>query len=247
MKEFDYDKISRYIDGEMTAGETAAFEAEMQQNAELKAEVVLYNDVQGTLKAELHPSGNVTELRKTLAGLNEEFFTGQKTSAKVVSIKRTRWISAIAAVLVMGLFLTIWSPWKKDNLFDTYAATEMPGVEVRGQQSDSLLKEAALQFNNKKFADAVPMFEQVLRIDPQNSFARYYYAIALLQTGQIEQSRNQLTQVYNGSSVFHTDAAFYIALSYLKEKNKAQCRVWLEKITEGAGTYEKAKELLKKL
>jgi len=247
MKEFDYDKISRYIDGEMTVEETAVFETEMQQDAELKAEVLLYRDVEGALKTALHPSAHENELRQTMQGLNEEFFAEQGSKAKVIPLKRTRWISALAAVLVMGLFLTIWSPWKKDNLFDTYAATEMPGVEVRGQQSDSLLKEAAVQFNAKKFAEAVPLFEGVLKADAQNSFAQYYYAIALLQTGQVEKSRNLLTQLYNSSSVFHTDAAFYIALGYLKEKNKPECKTWLEKITEGAGTYEKARALLKKL
>lgn len=247
MKEFDYDKISRYIDGEMSAGEAAIFEAEMQQDAELKAEVLLYRDVEGTLKTSLHPSGNEKELRHTLKSLNEEYFAGQRTNAKVVSMKRTRWISAVAAVLVMGLFITIWSPWKKDTLFDDYASTEMPGVEVRGNQSDSLLKNAAVHFNNKNFAEAVPQFEQVLKTDAENSFAQYYYAIALLHTGQVEKSRALLTQLHNGKSVFQPDAAYYIALGYLKEKDRTGCRSWLEKVNENAGTHQKAVELLKKL
>ena len=76
---------------------------------------------------------------------------------------------------------------------------------------------------------------------------QFYYAVALLQNGDIEKSRAQLNELYNGESLFKYDAAFYMALSYLKEKDKAICREWLNKIPADAGPYSKAQELLKKL
>ena len=64
---------------------------------------------------------------------------------------------------------------------------------------------------------------------------------------RIENARKELMIVYNGVSSFKYDAAFYLALSYLKEKNKADCKNWLNKIPADAGIYNKAQELLKKI
>ena len=36
MKEFDYDMINRYLDGEMSAEDVNAFEEQMQQDIDLK-------------------------------------------------------------------------------------------------------------------------------------------------------------------------------------------------------------------
>ncbi len=247
MKEFDYDMINRYLDGEMNAEELKAFEAAMQQDAELKNEVALLKDVTTTLKTKLHPGENETALRNSLQEMNAKYFLQKTGQAKIVPLNRRRWMTAIAAVLVIGLMVTVWQPWKKEDRYKQYADIQMPAIAQRGVVADSLLKLAVENFNNKKFAEAIPAFETVLKDSSQNTFIQYYYAIALLQNDNIEKSRTQLTELYNGVSLFKYDAAFYMALSYLKEKNKAACKDWLNKIPADAGTYSKAQELLKKL
>jgi hypothetical protein len=248
MKEFDYDMINRYVDGEMNAEELIAFETAMQQDADLKNEVGLLIDVNSTLKTKLHPGDNEMALRNSLQEMNEEFFLNKPEHAKIISLNsRRKWMTAIAAVFIIGLMLTVWQPWKKEDLYNQYAAIQMPGTIERGTAADSLLKLAVENFNNKKFAEAIPSFEAVLKDSGQNAFVQYYYAIALLQNDQVEKSRTQLTELYNGSSLFKYDASFYMALSYLKEKNKPACKDWLNKIPADAGPYGKAQELLKKM
>ena len=247
MKEFDYDIINRYLDGEMNAEELKAFEAAMQQDAGLNNEVELLKDVQSTLKIKFHPGENETGLRNSLEEMNAEFFADRTEQAKVIPLKRRRWITAVAAVFVLALLITVWQPWKKEDLYEQYAAIQMPAIAERGVTTDSLLKSAVENFNNKKFAEAIPAFETVLKDSSQNTFVQYYYAITLLQNGGIEKSRVQFTGLYNGESLFKYDAAFYMALSYLKEKNKAVCKDWLNKIPADAGPYGKAQELMKKL
>jgi Tetratricopeptide repeat len=247
MKEFDHDRINRYLDGEMNAEEEKAFVAEMQLDIDLQNEVELVRDVQATLKIKLHAGENETSLRNTLKEMNAEFFANKTEQAKIIPLNRRRWVTAVAAVFIMALLLTVWQPWKKEDLYKQYAAIQMPGIAERGAATDSLLKPAVENFNNKKFAEAIPAFETVLQDSSQNTFVQYYYAVALLQNNQIEKSRTQLTELYNGASLFKFDAAFYIALSYLKEKNKDVCKEWLNKIPVDAGSYGKAQELLKKL
>ena len=251
MKELDHDMINRYLEGEMNAGETTAFEEQMQQDADLKNTVELYREVNQILKMKLHPGENEMALRSTFLEMHDQYFSSETVAeqpkARIVPFPRSRWIAAAAAVCIGIVMLTIWSPWKKEGLYQQYASIQMPGVAERGVPADSLLKKATHQFNDKKFAEAVPLFETIVKKDPQNSFVQFYYAIALLESGQTDRSRQQLTLLYNGTSLFHYDAAFYMALSYLKVKDTTSCREWLNKIPADASLYGKAQELLKKL
>ena len=240
----DYDIISRYLDGEMNAEEKKAFEEQLQRDAALQKEVDLYREVNETLKMKLHPDENELALLNSMEEMRGEYF---KPVAKVVPFKQLRrWIAAAAVVVVLFGTLLIIAPWKKD-LYRQYAYIEMPPAAQRGIPADSLLRQATENFNNKKFAEALPSFEAILKEDPQNSFAHYYYAIALLESGQIEKSRNELAGLYDGASFFKYEAAFYMALGYLKEKNKEKCGEWLNKIPADANIYSKAQKLLKKL
>ena len=239
--------INRYLDGEMNAEELKAFVLQMQQDADLQSEVELLKDVQSTLKIKLHLGKNETALHNSLQEMNAEFFLNKAKQAKIIPLSRRKWMTAIAAVFVLALLLTVWQPWKKEYLYKQYADIQMPGIAERGATTDSLLKSAVENFNNKKFAEAVAAFETVLKDSAENSFVQYYYAIALLQNNNIEKARTLFTALYNGGSIFKNDAAFYMALSYLKEKNKAVCKDWLNKIPADNATWFKAQELLKKL
>ena len=245
MNELNYDIINQYLDGIMNATERAAFEKLMQQDEGLKNEVTLLKDINETLKIKLQPGENEKALRNTMNELHEEHF-GVKEKAKIIPFRRSRWMVAAAAVFIITMILSVWQPWQK-SLFQQYAAVEMPAVSERGAGEDIRLRQATEFFNNNNFTSAIPLFKLILKDDPQNTFVQYYYAIALLQNGEVENSRKELTLLYNGASLFKNDAAFYIALSYLREKNKAACATWLNKIVTDAGIYSRAQELLKKL
>ena len=247
MKEFDYDMINRYLDGEMKPDEVKAFEILIQEDVDLLNEVKLVRDVNATLKMKLHPGENEISLRNSFEELNAEFFTGKVVTAKIIPLRRRIWMTAVAAVFVMGLILTVWQPWENKDLYKQYAAIQMPGVAERGAAADSLIKLAVKHFNNKKFKAAIPSFEIILKDSSKNTFVQYYYAIALLEDGEIEKSRIQLIDLFEGVSLFKYDAAFYMALSYLKEKNKPLCKDWLNLIPADTAPYNKAQELLKKL
>jgi cytochrome c-type biogenesis protein CcmH/NrfG len=240
----DYDKISRYIDDEMDAGERKSFEEQLQHDAELRKETELYKEINDTLKYKLQADEEEKGLRNTLEEMNDLHF-GSK--AKIIPLKKYRlWIASAAAIAVIAVLTMLWAPWKKD-LYKQYAYIEMPPVAERGVPADSLLKQGTSNFNEKKFKAASSSFEAILKNDPQNAYVQFYYAIALLESGQIEESRTEFTGLYNGASLFKYDAAFYMALSYLKEKNKTACREWLNKIPADANIHNKAQKLLKKL
>ncbi len=249
MSALDYDKISLYVDNDMTAGERQDFEQLLRDDEELKKEVELYREVNESLKNQLHPGEGELALKDTIQNLRGKYFSTsdvqERPLAKTARIRSFTWIAAAAAILIIALF--VWAPWSQPDTFRQFASIEMPGLTERGGTSDSIQKSITKRFNEKKFAETIPQFETLLSTDTANSFLHFYYAIALLETDQLSKSRIELTQLYNGTSVFRYEAAFYIALSYLKDKNETTCKEWLNKIPADAPVFSKAQRLLKEL
>ncbi|WP_315822573.1 tetratricopeptide repeat protein [Paraflavitalea speifideaquila] len=117
----------------------------------------------------------------------------------------------------------------------------------RGSHLDTVLLEATTAFNNREFNVAAVNLAEVLQYQPDNSFALFYFGVSLLQTNQTPAARAVFEKLFKGESAFKYEAAFYEALSYLKEKDEDNAKDWLEKIPADAPNYAKAQELMKKL
>ncbi|MES2278228.1 MAG: hypothetical protein V4592_19515 [Bacteroidota bacterium] len=235
-------QASRYADGEMDAQEQRDFELLLQTDAELKGYVEQYQQATVALKAHFAPDENLDKLKQTLSGLNQQYF---KPEAKVVSFKTyTRWVSGVAAILIIGLF--VFNPWRK-SLYEQYSTATTMSVTERGAGPQTNLEKAAAYYNKKDFNHAEPLLAQEYAADPKNSLAAYYYAITLIQDKQEAKARDILQILYNGQSAFKYNAAYYIALSYVKQKDNAQAKKWLRLVPVGTANYAKAKELLGKL
>jgi predicted Zn-dependent protease len=241
MTPYSYEHIARYAEGEMTAEEKQSFEQALAADLSLQEQLVLYREVHGSLQQHFYKDEKQEQLENTLRQMRGEYF-GKKS--KVVSINRyLRYAVAAAAVLLVTLFL--WKPWQP--LYDQYSDVEMTNPAERGSTPDSLLEKAAVAFNDEDFTNAVIYLEQANKLQPGDSFTQYYYGLALLQKGEPGEARKILEPLHSGESAFKYEATFYIALSYLKEENKAACREWLQKIPADAAKHAKAKELLRKL
>jgi tetratricopeptide (TPR) repeat protein len=244
MSAFDYDTIIRYVGDEMQVDERREFEQVLQADERLKKEVELCRETLDSLRSNFYPDESEQALRTSLAQIKPTYF---KPRTKIISLptKRMRWryISAAAAVI---LALFIWQPWKED-LYRQFASTKMVSVAERGTTTDSLLTQATQKFNTGNFAAAVPDFENILRREPANAYAQFYFAVALLQANQTTKAQDLLLHLYNSSSPFRYDAAFYLALSYVKKNDRTKARQWLQKISPDSSVYPKAKTLLDKL
>jgi predicted Zn-dependent protease len=244
MRPIDYNIIIRYIDDEMQADERLAFEQALQQDEGLRNEVKLCRELQESLRLKFYPDEGEQALRASLVQIQPAFF---KPHTKIISFSpgRISWrIASVAAVILLVLF--IWQPWKED-LYHQFASTKMISIAERGTVADSLLQQVTEKFNARNFAEAIPDFGNLLRREPGNAYIQFYYAIALLEANQVADSRNRFALLYDSSSAFRYDAAFYLALSYLKEKDNAVARQWLQKIPSEAAIYSKARTLLEKL
>lgn len=239
------DKIlltARYAEGDLNEAEQAEFENRLRDDIELKQHLADYHHIHQSLKLELATDRETELLKDTLKGFNKAYFVDEP---KTIAFKPyLKWFSGIAAVLVIGLLL--WAPWN-GNLYEQYAGNNRMLVAERGVEQESDLDKAAALYNEKKFADAQPILASLSLKDPSNAMISYYYAQTLIETANLNKARAVLQNVYKGESAFKYDAAYAIAMSYLKVNEKAECKLWLQKIPEGTTNYQKAKDLIGKL
>lgn len=233
---------SRYADGEMDSQEQNNFELLLQADAELRGYVEQYQQATIALKAHFATDENLDKLKQTLGNLNNQYF---KPEAKVVSFKTyTRWISGVAAVLIIGLL--VFNPWRR-SLYDQYSTATTMSVTERSAGPQTDLEKAAAYYNKKDFTRAETLLAKKYAADSKNSLVAYYYAITLIQDKQENKARGILQTLYNGESAFKYDAAYYMALSYVKQKDNARAKKWLNLVPAGTSNYTKAKELEAKL
>ncbi|TCC98648.1 hypothetical protein FBD94_01725 [Pedobacter hiemivivus] len=237
--------VARYLEGDMELQEKQEFETLLQVDEELKSLLAEYKNVHQTLKMKIAPSEDDKEVEATLAAFGKQYFKDQEhSSARVVTLRPyLRWIS-VAAILVIGLF--VWAPWSV-NLYEKYSISKEMSVVERGADTKNNLEKAADLYNAHDFSAASAVLAQEYTLSPENTLVAYYYGITLIETGKENDARSILTKLYEGESVFKYDAAYYIGLSFLKQKDNQQALEWLAKIPQGTANYDKAQELSKKL
>lgn len=240
MPTYDKEFIIRYAEDELDAAERRQFEADLERDASLRAELALYLEVKATLQQRLPPDERIGALRGTLSTLNKQYF---KPKTPVRRIPLTRWLTGVAAAAVIAIGTILFWPSGNQDLIDRLGRTEMAGTTERGNNSDTLIQEAAGYFNRQEFAKALPVLDRAVKADSAGVLALFYRGLAAWHTGAVGSARKDLEQVYNGESLLRYDAAFYLALTYAAEKNNAAALGWLGKIPEGTPVSDKAKEL----
>lgn len=239
------DKIlwtAQYVEGDLSEEERLEFENLLVHDEELKQYLADYYDIHSSLQMELADDAGRAALVDTLKVLNVEHF--EAAQPKVVKLsERLKWISAVAAVLVLGML--VWAPWKGD-LYQQFNAIPQMSVAERGAEKTDL-DEAAALFNNKKYTEAKELLAKLNTAEPKNAMLAYYYGLSLMESSEPQKGRLLLEDLFKGQSVYKYEAAYAVAMSYLKEDKKIEAKQWLQKIPSTASPYAKAQELLKKL
>lgn len=229
----------RYLNSQMTEAERQAFAARLQASPLLSQQVKRFSYVRQLLAQRICPDSGRDELQHQLYMHRNAWYT-LKDNAGIPILRYVILVAAIAATIAIMLYV---SPWRK-NIYRQFASTEMQIPDV-----DSVrLPEAAIyQFNHGHFNDAVILLNESLKTNPGNVYARFYRSVALIDLNQQDTARKDLQMVYDTSNDLKYDAAFYLALSYLKEGRKQQSQEWLSKIPPGAPNYIKAQKLIAEL
>jgi tetratricopeptide (TPR) repeat protein len=243
MKEQDINLLDAYFNGLLAENEAEQVRQRAAADPEFAAALQLREEMEQWLGQE--PGRQA--VAETLTAVGKDFFR-EKVEApplKVLSVnwKRTLLLAASFALLLVATWY-LGSP--KQPAYEQYAMHTPISFTERGE-NEALQNAAETDFKNGKYAGALTSLEALLRQNPDDLIAALYKGICLIELNRPAEARSVLQPLASGTSALRADAQWYIALSYLKEKNTEQCKAALQQIGAGMDHYEKAQELLKKL
>ena len=147
---------------------------------------------------------------------------------------------------MLVLFIGVWFVNREGNpSYLDFNQHENASFVERGSVVKEL-KAAQEAFNNKKYEEAVTLFEKIL-VEYKRPEIEFYYGISLLEIDKTNEAEIIFKSLKNGKSVYNQKAIWYLALSKLKLNDFEACKSYLNEISKESEDFEKAQELLKDL
>ncbi|MCG8327548.1 MAG: hypothetical protein MI974_07680 [Chitinophagales bacterium] len=266
--------IDRYIKGELVEEELLAFEAKMKENAALKEEVLiqqqLFNtlndkttewalykeDPNNKLQQELKQKLNTPEyqsISEKIQHIGQEYIQ-ELPPKKNLSIRYKRFISAAAVVLfliVAGISYTIINNQSVDRFYYEYAQweTELPSF-VEKNATESTFAEAEASFRNKEYIKAIQLFESIEEDNELYPYSLLYIGASYASSNkdlQALKAFNQLAQM--DAFAESSKGLWYATLIHLKQGDKDKAVDLLNIIIKDSNNYHynQAIQLLEQL
>ncbi|QEC71598.1 hypothetical protein FSB73_07895 [Arachidicoccus ginsenosidivorans] len=238
MTESNAEYIESYLNNDLSSDERAQFEARLRQDTGLQEDLDMYKQTANLLSRRLDLSTEERAFRESLNSVRSQLET--TASVKTIRSKARLWVSIVAAAAII---LFIWSPWQV-NLLNHYGQLEMTSPVVRGDEVQSTQEQIAKLFNAKQYKEVVVLLDSAVVADPANMQNLFYRGISYLHLQDYQKARQDLKTIFDGSSVYKYEGAYFTALSFRIEKQNVSCRIWLQKIPKDAAIYPKAQKLL---
>ncbi|WP_143307610.1 tetratricopeptide repeat protein [Chitinophaga vietnamensis] len=228
-----------FLSGFLSEANRKAYSARLQSDPALTTQIRRFDLIRKLLAQRICTDNNRDELQHLLFGHRNAWFSVRDSTNMPI-----RKFVVLTAIIAAGLATLLYiSPWHK-NIYSQFASTEIQSIE---NDSMRLSDEITREFNRGHFSDALQLLNKVLADQPNNTYARYYRGVCLVDLNQLDPARKDLLTVFNSNNDLRYEAAFYMGLSYLKEGRKQDCLEWLLKIPEGAPNYLKVQKLIDEL
>jgi hypothetical protein len=240
MNEELYIGFENYLNNEMLPEEQSEFEQKLQDDDELREKFRLYKESTGFLEARF--SKESINFKENLKSVSSGYFNAsQGQKSKIIAFRPWQYAVAASLVVLLGTWFFMQNTLPQ---YDDYNEHESAYFTERGSD-DVNLKEAQDFFNAKDYKNAVLAFEKSENL--KNPELQYFYAIALIETSDFTKAEIFLNNIKAGNSVYKFKAAWYLALSKLKQNKTEDCQLLLKQIPQDAEDFDKAQELLKDL
>lgn len=239
MKEECYILFDQYLENKLSNEEKTSFEKQLIDDQAMASTFETFKELNLHLE---NKYGNSTELKafkKNLKSISKEHFKAKKS--KVVSFKPWQYAIAASVAILVGMFF-----FQNINpSFDDYNNPENASFTERGSVDENL-KLAEVAFNAKKYKEAIPYFEDIIKLN-KSAEVQYFYAVSLLEDNQLQKAETNLTELKAGASIYKNKAIWYLALSKLKQKEYKSCKEILLTIPDDFEDYEQVQDLLNDL
>ena len=240
MNEENYILFDQYLQEELSSAEKINFEKELSENQEMAAAFATFKEVNEQLELKFGLETERNAFVANLKTISKEQLQAPK--AKVVQFKPWMYMAAASVALLFGVFVFNSN---SNPSFDDYNQYENAYFTERGD-AVSNVKQAETAFNDKKYQEAIPLFEALLK-ENKTAELQYFYGVALLETDKTKAAEVVFNELKSGNSIYKNKAIWSLALSKLKQKEYKACKEILLTIPADYENYDQVQKLLNDL
>ncbi len=233
------DRIEQYLLKNMKDNEREAFEYELNSDPDLKKSTekrrLLIRGIKAGFNAELK-----LKLKKEDKRLNQ-----------MVKTRRIKFISGIAAVLVIGVFSTFFLKSMKQDPIKIYEKHyhPYPNISIPLSRSNENTDNPYYLYEKGNLKAALTGLNALIDDNPGDEAALFYTSIIYMELGDFKNAIEYLKRVTGENSIsFSRPANWYLSLAYIHTGNLEIASKHLGKLAKGNDIYAKnSKKILKKL
>jgi cytochrome c-type biogenesis protein CcmH/NrfG len=240
MNEERYILFDQYLQNEMNAEEKSNFEKQVSENEEFASEFASFKIAHTQLENKFGIAAEREAFEENLTKIANKHFN--KESSKVIAFKPWNYAVAASIVVLVGLF---FFNYMQKPVYEDFNQHEQAYFTERSIEN-ATLKQAETAFNEKRYKEAVPLFEKILK-QTKTPEIQYFYGISLLEANKTKKAAIVFQELRSGTSVYKNKATWNLALTRLKQKNYIGCKEILLTIPEDYEDYVEVQVLLKEL
>lgn len=240
-------QIEEFISGTLEGEELEMFQAELNENTDLKAEVALRRNVDNAIGEK-----EILELRNQLKNVQHEVKNKEiKSLIPNTKVQQMNWWRAGVAVAVV--LFAMAGIFKNDfgNLNQTYEKfyQQPEWAPQRSLTADvGFLQQANNYFVGGEYEKALLLYDKAIKEHQEKFVFQFYKAASLQNLGRFEDAIPEFSKVIeHGDNMFVEEAEWYRALCYIKLERKDAAKEHLLAIVNRNGYFAKdAKAILRK-
>ena len=215
--------LYKYFSNLLTQEERLQFDALLDVDAEFKTQFNFEENLQRAIKDK-----EKQNLKSKLISFETNILVeAPKTSSK----KLFRYVAIAASIaMLIGLAWIGYIDGSSSNYEDLYAANfqEYPNTVfaiTRGETVESLERDAFVAYESKNYKEAIDYFE---KMESPAAYIDFYKAQCYLGLAENIKAIDLFKKVEKEHVDFKAEASWYLALTYLKEKDKLKAIDMLE-------------------
>lgn len=260
-KEEIYEAIEDYLNGTLVGNDLKNFEARLQSDTELVAQVELFREMDDAIgdKEVLNFQEMVqAEGVVFLENSSPEEKTQTPNIAKRINLARRYFLVAASILFLITSALIYWNMQSGamptgSELFAQYHEVYDLNQNVRGidASTDPKFQSGLQQYQAKNYSAAANIFQELATSNETDMVLAFSLGSAYLnqQTPNLNLASQQFEKIMtDGQSIYVPRAKWYQAMIHLKEENLEKAKPLLEDLAKSKDSFgEKASKILEKI
>lgn len=218
------DEAERYLLHQMPPEEQKAFMEKLSSDAALKKEVdemqvLLLGIQEATLAEKLNSFHKNTEQEQRVS-----------KSAKVFSLQRLLLAASVIGIMVLSAWFAWFKKSETENLFAQYFKPDAGLMTAMGSTDNYAFDKAMVDYKTGNYSAAITSWAKLQMKQPANDTLNYFLGAAHLAANNADRAIEYFQKVVIlPAGPFFYDAAWYLGLSYVKEKKPKEAVAFIRK------------------